>query len=63
MASNFRPTPSDAAPRARRAGLVMLAAALLVGSVSAAAIGIIPVAVVLFVLAGAALSPLALPTL
>lgn len=63
MASNFRPTQSDAAPRARRGVLVLLAAVLLVGSVSAAAIGIVPVAVVLFVLAGAALSPLALPTL
>jgi hypothetical protein len=63
MASNFRPTRSDAAPRPRRAALVLLAGVLLVGSVSAAAIGIVPVAVVLFVLAGAALSPLALPTL
>jgi hypothetical protein len=62
MASDVRSGSRDGTSGGRRALLVLIAAALLVGSVSAAAIGVTPVAVLLFVLAGAALSPLTLPT-
>jgi hypothetical protein len=62
VASNFRARPVETSSGGRRAVLVVLAVALLVASVCAAAIGLLPVAVVLFVAAGAALSPLTLPT-
>jgi Flp pilus assembly protein TadB len=63
MAGDARPGSAGATPRGRRRLLVVLAAALLVASVCAAAVGVTPLAVVLFVLAGAALSPLTLPAL
>jgi hypothetical protein len=66
VASSVRPVPSadPARPSAwRRALLVCAAALLVVGSVSAQAVGLTPVAILLLIAAIVLVAPFALPAL